>query len=147
MEHIIIQADCSAIGAGLLAERPIPSRSPTPAWWPFRNQLLVTLVLMRLVDSDVGELMLGTVSNDKKYADGTIAFYEAIDQLVSVQEFHPRVTAPAIEMTTLQLVQASAIPREVLSWAHSCQVSNITCGSCGSCWKQQNVLNDLGWIG
>ncbi|MDP1807908.1 MAG: 7-cyano-7-deazaguanine synthase, partial [Acidimicrobiales bacterium] len=39
----VVHADCSAVGAGALAARPPAAHSPSAEWWPFRNQLLVTL--------------------------------------------------------------------------------------------------------
>src|SRR5690242_14032680 len=53
IRHELIQVDCSALGRGSLVNDAPVSNSPSPEWWPFRNQLLITLALMRLVDSGV----------------------------------------------------------------------------------------------
>lgn len=142
----IICADCSSLGSGLLVDdRPIAG-SPSPEWWPFRNQLLITLALMRLAGTATTELMLGTVAADNIHADGTHEFYVAINAVVSAQEFSPRITAPAIGLTTEELVKNSQVPPELILWSHSCQVSHLACGSCRGCFKRLDVLNELGLL-
>ena len=146
IRHELIQVDCSALGRGSLVNDTPVSNSPSPEWWPFRNQLLITLALMRLVDSGVDELMLGTVRADDVHADGTQAFYGAINGVVGVQEFTPRITAPAIELSTEELVARSGVPPELIAWSHSCQVSHLACGSCRGCVKRLDVLTDMGLL-
>ena len=43
IEHHIIRIDCSSLGSGLLSGKPTVEDSPSEEWWPYRNQLLVTL--------------------------------------------------------------------------------------------------------
>lgn len=144
MQQQVITVDCSSLGRGsLVDDMPAPD-GPSPEWWPFRNQLLITLALMRLVNSQAEELMLGTVAGDELHADGTPAFYAWINQLVAVQEYAPRITAPAHAMTTEALVRRSGVPPEILLWSHSCQVSHLACGTCRGCVKRLDVLNALG---
>lgn len=144
--HRVIRADCSSLGSGLLANTPALPESPSPEWWPFRNQLLITLALTSLANTKAHELMLGTVAGDEIHSDGTPAFYEAINGLVQVQEFRPQVTAPANDMTSAELVSLSDTPKEILLWAHSCQVGNVACGLCRGCLKRLAVFQDLGLL-
>ncbi|MCR5882148.1 7-cyano-7-deazaguanine synthase [Rhizobacter sp. J219] len=144
MQQEVITVDCSALGRGsLVDDRPVLD-GPSPEWWPFRNQLLITLALMRLVNSQADELMLGTVAGDELHADGTPTFYASINQLVAAQEYAPRITAPAQAMSTEALVRTSGVPPEILMWSHSCQVSHLACGTCRGCVKRLDVLNALG---
>jgi 7-cyano-7-deazaguanine synthase len=142
----VIRVDCSSLGAGLLvSDLPLPD-APSPEWWPFRNQLLITLALMRLTGTQTDEIMLGTVSADEIHADGTPTFYEAMNAVVSAQEFRPQVTAPAIGLTTQELIRRSGVPPELILWSHSCQVSHLACGSCRGCIKRLDVLSELGLL-
>lgn len=142
----VIRVDCSSLGSGLLADRQSLPGAPSPEWWPFRNQLLITLALTRLAGTQTLELMLGTVCDDALHADGTRDFYRSINAVVSIQEFRPAITAPAIDMSTVELVQRSQTPAELLLWAHSCQVSNLACGQCRGCTKRLATLQDLGLL-
>lgn len=146
INHEIVHVDCAGLGTGLLADSPALPNSPSPEWWPFRNQLLITLALMRLAGSEVDMLMLGTVASDGLHADGTPKFYETINALVAAQEYRPWISAPAIDLTTVELVQRSQAPSELLLWSHSCQVSNLACGQCRGCLKRLAVLQDLGLL-
>ena len=146
VKHEVVRVDCAALGTGLLADAPALPGSPSPEWWPFRNQMLITLALMRLAGSQVDMLMLGTVASDSLHADGTPKFYETINALVAAQEYRPRITAPAINLTTVELVERSQTPAELLLWSHSCQVDNIACGQCRGCLKRLAVLQDLGLL-
>jgi 7-cyano-7-deazaguanine synthase len=146
IKHEIVHVDCASLGTGLLADSPALPGSPSPEWWPFRNQLLITLALMRLAGSEVDMLMLGTVASDGLHADGTPKFYETINALVAAQEYRPWISAPAIDLTTVELVQRSQAPSELLLWSHSCQVGNLACGQCRGCLKRLTVLQDLGLL-
>lgn len=141
-----VKVDCSSLGSGLLVDRASLAHAPSPEWWPFRNQLLITLALMRLANTPTTEIMVGTVAEDALHADGTRSFYRAINAVVSVQEFRPAITAPALALTTAQLVQVSAVPAELLLWSHSCQVDNLACGQCRGCHKRLAVLQELGLL-
>lgn len=144
LEHIILTVDCSLLGAGNMTDVGQLSISPSPEWWPYRNQLLVTLAAMKAVQLGVNELLLGTVVTDSIHADGTQQFYEAIDSLMQVQEGAIRISAPAIEMTTEELIKVSGVPESLLLWAHSCNVSNNPCGRCRGCMKYREVRARLG---
>ena len=144
MEHIVLDIDCSSLGSGIMSDKGVLSMAPTQEWWPYRNQLLVTLAAMKAIHLGVNELMLGTVKTDSIHKDGTKSFYDAIDSLMTRQEGSIRITAPAINMTTEELVRVSRVPESVLLWAHSCHISNQPCGTCPGCIKYREVRRNLG---
>ena len=128
MQHVIIKSDCSSLGAGIMSQNGSIESSPSPEWWPFRNQLIITLAAMRAIRLGVKELLVGSVKDDCNYVDGTSAFYDLIDHLMAAQEGGIKVSAPAINMSTEELIQVSGVPRSLLLWAHSCNRGNIPCG-------------------
>jgi len=144
MEHHVLRIDCSSLGSGDLVGTPPIGNAPVSEWWPYRNQMLVTLALMKAIQLGVCELMVGSVKTDAQHTDGTAAFYELLSKLVLMQEGSIRVTAPAIEMTTVELVKQSGIPENILMYAHSCHTSNHPCGRCHGCTKYMYVKEQLG---
>lgn len=144
MEHYVLRIDCSSLGSGdLVGSEPI-SDAPITEWWPYRNQMLVTLALMKAIQLGVGELMVGSVKTDAQHLDGTPEFYEQLSKLVSMQEGEIKVTAPAIGLTTVELVRKAGIPDRILMYAHSCHTSNFPCGRCHGCNKYMYVKEQLG---
>lgn len=144
IQHHTIHADCSALGSGdLSGTAPLPC-APASDWWPFRNQLLITLAAMQGVRLGVKRLLLGTVRSDCFHTGGTPRFIEAIDQIVQMQEGAISIVAPAIAMTTVELVRKSGVDFDLLSWAHSCHSSNFACGFCRGCLKHREVMRALG---
>jgi 7-cyano-7-deazaguanine synthase len=75
--------------------------------------------------------------------DGTPAFVEAIGQVMALQEGALTVEAPAIGLTTVELVRRSAIPHAVLAWAHSCHRAQVACGQCRGCNKYFDAWREL----
>ena len=144
MEHHVLRIDCSSLGSGdLVGTTPI-GNAPVSEWWPYRNQMLVTLALMKAIQLGVCELMVGSVKTDAQHTDGTAAFYEQLSKLVLMQEGSIKVTAPAIEIATVELVKRSGIPENILMYAHSCHTSNHPCGRCHGCTKYMYVKEQLG---
>jgi 7-cyano-7-deazaguanine synthase len=64
--------------------------------------------------------------------------------LLAVQEGGLTVSAPAIGMSTVDLVRQSGVPLEILAWAHSCHKADVACGACRGCNKYFEVLRELG---
>ena len=143
IEHVILRIDCSAIGSGDLAGTAALPMAPASEWWPFRNQLLVTIAAARVLSRGVKTLLLGTVESDRIHADGTPQFVAAISDLLSLQEGSLRIEAPAIELSSASLVRASGVPIGILAWAHSCHVSNFACGRCRGCAKHFATMKEL----
>lgn len=144
MEHYILHIDCSSLGSGdLVGSKPIDD-APVTEWWPYRNQMLVTLALMKAIQLDICELMVGSVKTDAQHTDGTREFYERLSAVVEMQEGGIKVTAPAIEMTTVELVKKAGVPENILMYAHSCHTGNVPCGHCHGCNKYMYVKEQLG---
>lgn len=143
MQHEIITIDCRAIGSGDMAGNDALGVAPVPEWWPFRNQLLVTFAAARGITLGVAEVMTGSVSSDGTHADGRPEFYDAMDRVTAVQEGGIRISAPALTMTTAELVRHSGVPREILAWAHSCHTGNLACGQCRGCVKHYQVTKEI----
>lgn len=143
MQHEVVTIDCRAIGSGDMAGSDAICVAPVPEWWPFRNQLLLTFAAARGIVLGVTELMTGSVSSDATHADGRPDFYNAMDSVTALQEGGIRVSAPALDMTTVELVHRSGVPREILAWAHSCHTGNLACGQCRGCVKHYQVTKEI----
>ena len=139
--HEVIEVDCTDLGTGQLAETGQLEIADTPEWWPFRNQLIVTLAAMKAVQIGANELILGSVRGDHQHADGRPEFYQILDNILSFQEGDLRVSVPAIHKTSEELVEESEIPLSILGWTHSCHQSNWACGRCRGCVKRERVLD------
>lgn len=143
--HEVVRVDCSSLGSGDMAGVAADRAAPTSEWWPFRNQLLITLIGMRAVALDIQCLLIGTVRSDgENHVDGTPRFVAAMDSLMSLQEGGLRVSAPAIALSTAELVRDAKVPPGLLSWAHSCHKANIACGDCRGCNKYRSTYLELG---
>lgn len=147
INHSVLEANCSAAGAGEMlcdSKCHTPSRSvPNESWWPFRNQLLVTLGAAHLTSLTCNLLVMGSVKSDSQYRDGTPAFFDLMNSLLAHQEFEMRVEVPAIQMSTLQLIEVSSIDLSLLAWSHSCHRGNFACGGCRGCRKNLDVWTSL----
>jgi 7-cyano-7-deazaguanine synthase len=144
IEHHTIQADLSVLGSGDMAGRPSLKLGNVPEWWPFRNQMLITLAAMKGIALDVKQLLIGTLATDCRHADGTAAFVETMNTVLRLQEGTMTLSAPAIGLTAVELIRVSGIPMEILAWAHSCHVSDFACGTCRGCQKHYETLQALG---
>ncbi len=143
IEHHIIEIDCSSLGSGDLINSKAIKESPSSEWWPYRNQLLITLACMKGISLGIIELMVGSVKSDGFHKDGTSEFYARMNSLMEYQEGNIRISSPCIEMSTVELIQKSGIPKSLLHWAHSCHTSNEPCGKCRGCNKYGQTLNEL----
>jgi 7-cyano-7-deazaguanine synthase len=145
IKHEVIAVDCSQLGSGDLVHRPPDACAMSSDWWPYRNQLLITLACMRAIKRDIQVLYIGTVKSDgDNHRDGNSEFVTKMDALVAYQAAELRVVAPAIGYTTEELIRMAKVPPGLLAWAHSCHKSNIACGNCRGCNKYLDVLSKLG---
>lgn len=143
--HEIITVDCSSLGSGDMAHAAPDALATTSDWWPYRNQLLVTLASMRAISRGVNVLYIGTVKSDgESHLDGTPTFVELMDSLMRYQEGNLRIVAPAIEMTTTELIRFAGVPPGLLAWAHSCHKADIACNACRGCNKYLATYAELG---
>jgi len=145
VRHRQLRIDCSDIGSGDMSGAP-PSRiAPVSEWWPFRNQLLVTMGAALAVKEGLDAVVIGTVSNDGSHADGRTDFVRVLNELLKLQEGQIAIEAPSIGETTVELCRRVAIPHSVLGWAHSCHVSSFACGMCRGCCKHRESMRELGF--
>lgn len=143
--HHVLEIDCRALGSGDMAGASADDLAPASDWWPYRNQMLITLAAMKAIAFGVTHLWLGTVKSDGSHKDGTPEFVNAISLLMSLQEGGMIVEAPAIEFSTEELVQISGIPADYLAWAHSCHKADVACGDCRGCNKYFAVFREVGY--
>jgi 7-cyano-7-deazaguanine synthase len=137
--------DLSDFAGGLLFSDEQQLREvPSPEWWPYRNQFLASAAAAIAFREGYGSVIVGSVLGDgDRHVDGTRAFYEALDVVMSMQEGGVHVDAPALDLTTEELVLASGLTADVLGWSVSCHRSNLPCGSCPGCWKRQRVMDNV----
>jgi len=145
IRHELVTVDCSSLGSGDMALAEADAAAPTSDWWPYRNQLLVTLAGMKAIALGVTTLFIGSVSSDGSHVDGTPEFVARMDALMAFQEGGLRVEAPAISMTTAQLIRTSGVPASLMAWAHSCHKSNVPCYSCRGCNKYLETYEQVGF--
>lgn len=143
IRHEIINLDCSKLGSGDMSSFPPSALATKSDWWPYRNQLLITLASMRLIDLNLDELLIACVKTDSAHSDGSNQFISSISKLMEIQEGGVKVKAPAIDMTTFELIERSNLPRDLLAWSHSCHKSDVACGNCRGCNKYFEVYSQL----
>jgi 7-cyano-7-deazaguanine synthase len=142
--HFIIKVDLSSLGSGDLAGKPQLDIAPISEWWPFRNQTLISLAAMQAIRENVQRLLIGCVKSDERHADGRLEFVRAMDAVLRMQEGALSLQAPAIAMTSADLIRISKVPAEILAWAHSCHTGEFACGICRGCRKHYETLAELG---
>ena len=134
--HEVLRLDLRSTGSGDMHGSEPARVAPVPEWWPFRNQLLVTVAAARAVGLGASRVVIGSVVSDGVHADGSLEFYRRLNDIVRMQEGAVAVDTPAIGMTTTELIQRSQIPASVLGWSHSCHRASLACGACRGCNKQ-----------
>ena len=141
--HLSVNA--TAIGGGLMARNSERQEGRTLEWWPFRNQLLITVAAAWAVVRQIDEVLIGSVSGDgDRHADGRPEFYDAMTTVLRLQEGSVSVSAPAIELTAATLIKVSGVDDGALGWTHSCHVADLPCGVCPGCRKRAEVLAEAG---
>jgi 7-cyano-7-deazaguanine synthase len=141
----VVQVDCRALGSGDMAGTEPCAVAPVSEWWPFRNQLLITLAAGVALQEGITIVALGVVSSDGSHADGRLEFLEAMRRVLGVQEGGLELEFPAIHESTSALCRRVGIPFDVLAWAHSCHVSEYACGRCRGCNKHRETMRELGY--
>jgi len=142
-----LRVDLTAIGAGLLADDKPVDHAPSPEWWPYRNQLLVTTGAALALHEKLDTVLVGTVNGDgERHVDGTPAFYDLLDRVISLQEGGIRVAAPALPYSSAELITLSGLQEDVAAYTVSCHRANLPCGTCPGCHKRVGVLRDVGML-
>ena len=144
VRHETIAVDLRSIGSGDMAGRDPSDIAPVPEWWPFRNQMLITMAAMRGVALGVTQLLVGTVKGDSAHADGRREFVEAMDSVLRLQEGGICLDAPGLDLSTPELIRISEVPWDLLAWSHSCHVAEYACGNCRGCHKHYETCKVLG---
>lgn len=146
LRHEVLVAPISGLGSGDMVGGACSKHSSNTEYWPLRNQYLITLAAMSAMQLDLEQVLIGSVISDTRHADGRIEFVSAMCELLLAQEGGISLAAPAIGMSSVELVRKSAIPIEVLAWAHSCHTSNLACGRCNGCNKHSEVMSNLSFL-
>jgi len=142
--HRIIRCDLSALGSGDLAGSAAHPLAPASEWWPYRNQMLVTLAAMECIKHDIDVLEIGALRTDGFHVDGRREFVDALGGLLSMQEGGLKLDAPAAAYSADELVKVSGIPMDILAWSHSCHTSDYACGYCRGCQKHYQTMQAIG---
>ncbi|MEQ8748737.1 MAG: 7-cyano-7-deazaguanine synthase, partial [Amphiplicatus sp.] len=121
LEWRLIEADLSTLGSGDMGDRPPSAQANAPEFWPYRNQMLVTLAAMLLQPEGLDEILIGSVASDL-HADGSPAFVAAMNALLIAQEGAVRFQAPALTLSSENLLRRSKFPRELIGLTFSCHV-------------------------
>jgi 7-cyano-7-deazaguanine synthase len=145
LSHRVIRIDCSCMGSGDMAGTASMPMAPVSEWWPFRNQLLITFGAAAALQAGLSSLVIGAVSTDTSHVDGRREFFEAVNNVLYLQEGNVVLEAPALEDTTVSLCRRLSVPFEVLAWSHSCHVSERACGLCRGCCKHRESMRELGY--
>ena len=144
LPHEVVTANVGALGSGDMVGRGVASHSTVSEAWPFRNQFLVTVAAMACAGRSLKEITVGTVISDRVHPDGNPEFVGAIDALIRCELPDVCVTAPAINMTTVELVRESGLPQSMLRWTFSCHRESVGCGRCRGCTKTLETFAELG---
>lgn len=142
LEHEVLEVDLSHLGQGLMSHQQASALAQAPEWWPYRNQMLITLAGMRFVTSGLREIVIGAVASDA-HEDGKPPFLSAINHTMQLQEGHVKISAPASHFLAEELLEHSAFPTNLLGLTFSCHISEFSCGKCPGCSKHSKVLSNV----
>jgi 7-cyano-7-deazaguanine synthase len=143
IEHHTLELELESLGLGRMAGRRPDSDAPTPEWWPFRNQLLITLAAAKAVVLGVEAVMIGTLVTDGLHADGKPEFIDGMRRILKAQERGINLLAPALQMDAIELARRASIPESIYGWSHSCHVADHACGLCRGCQKHLQTVASL----
>lgn len=139
LRHEVLVIDAAALGTGQMAGKPTIKEATIPELWPFRNQLLITLAAMKFVGTGAVNIIIGSAKNDSSHKDGTSEFMQLINDILKMQEGDVRLSAPAINLESIELMRESNIDVDVLDMTFSCFQAEYPCGQCRGCWKNEGL--------
>jgi 7-cyano-7-deazaguanine synthase len=145
IQHRVIRVDCRSLGSGDMAGSDSLVFAPVSEWWPFRNQLIITLGAAAAIQAGMTCLVIAAVATDSSHADARREFFEQMNQLLQMQEGEIVLEAPGFEDTTASLCRRVAVPFDILAWSHSCHISEYACGRCRGCCKHRESMRELGY--
>ncbi|MBL4767790.1 MAG: 7-cyano-7-deazaguanine synthase [Rhodobacteraceae bacterium] len=140
----VLTADLRQFGSGSMAGKASAGGSAVTEFWPYRNQMLITLVAMAYHGQNLREIIIGTVNSDQQHPDGRPAFLSAMNGVLGSQS-DVTVRAPAAKQETGQLIEVSNVPASLLGWTFSCHTGEWACGQCGGCRKNSEVKRGFGF--
>ncbi|NEW97172.1 7-cyano-7-deazaguanine synthase [Rhodopseudomonas sp. BR0G17] len=140
LRHEVIFVDLRHLGSGSLAGTPVSGLARAEEWWPYRNQMLITLAGMRFLSEGLREIVIGAVSTDV-HSDGRSPFLRGISRLMSLQEGQVAVLAPARRLSPERLLDVSEFPADLLGLTFSCHTMEFPCGTCRGCIKHAELSN------
>lgn len=139
LRHEVLAVDLPNIGSGQLAGlEPIPQAS-IPEFWPYRNQLLVTLAAMKFAGQSDLVITIGTAKGDASHRDGTVEFVERMDRVLAMQEGGTRLIAPVATIDSIDFLIQSRIDPDLLDMTFSCFEAEYPCGRCRGCIKNEHL--------
>jgi len=145
VRHRAVRVNCRELGSGDMAGTEASVVAPVSEWWPFRNQLLITIAAAVALQEGMRCLVLGVVASDRCHADGRVEFFEDMRRVLRGQEGGLELEVPAIFESTAALCRRVGVPFEVLAWAHSCHIAEYACGVCRGCKKHRETMRELGY--
>lgn len=141
LRHATLRVDLRQFGFGTLAGGRPGQHRATPEWWPFRNQILISVAAMAAFKAKETEIVIGTVKSDRRHKDGSLRFITSMDRLLRQQEGSLRLKAPASRMSSEELIARVRPPLSLLGLTFSCHRSNYSCGQCRGCWKNESCVS------
>jgi 7-cyano-7-deazaguanine synthase len=140
LSHTFLRIDLRRFAAGTMAGMRASPLRTTPEWWPFRNQILISVAAMVAFKKNEKEILIGTVRSDRQHKDGSRGFLKSMDRLLRNQEGAIRLNAPASRMSSEDLLDQAQPPLSLLGLTFSCHRSNYSCGQCRGCWKNESCV-------
>jgi 7-cyano-7-deazaguanine synthase len=141
LRHETVRIDLRRFAAGTMSGKEQKYFGAAPEWWPYRNQMLITVGAMVAFKNEMNEIIIGTVKTDRRHKDGGIRFVRQIDRLIRHQEGGIRLHAPASKFSAEELASRTKAPLDLLGLTFSCHRSNFPCGQCGGCRKNEAVVS------
>src|ERR1041384_7943447 len=104
LAHKTCQVNLRHLGLGIMAGRRRAQPGLPPEWWPYRNQLLITLGSMIAFKRGADELLIGCIRSDRQHVDGSPAFIRSMRALLRRQEGSLSLHAPALQLSAEELI-------------------------------------------
>jgi 7-cyano-7-deazaguanine synthase len=139
LHHETLTVDLSILGSGQLADRPKIPQATIPEFWPYRNQMLVTLAAMKFAAHDDLVISIGAAKGDASHRDGTSEFIEKMRSVLFMQEGSATLIAPAVSLESIDLLLKSNINGDLLDMTFSCFAADYPCGRCRGCIKNEHL--------
>lgn len=134
LDHEISRVNMREFGSGLLSGHSGAAKG-APEFWPFRNQMLITLAAMKFSKIPGLRICIGTVRTDNRHADGTALFLRSLKRLLEIQQNDLTLEFPAARMSTESLIKKSSVKSKILGFTFSCHTGPLACGRCPGCKK------------